>query len=66
MAKYEDYLPGGELYTGTEEAVIEEAITDAGDQQTIREESTPVEIDWKTRYENMEVAFSRQGQQMGD
>ena len=66
MAKYEDYLPGGPLYTGSEEAVIEEAITNAGDQQAIREESTPEVVNWEDRYKNLEVAYSRQGQQMGD
>jgi hypothetical protein len=57
MAKYEDYI--------VEEIIIEDEIVDAGAQQEDREEST-LEINWEKRYTDMEVAFSQQGQQMGD
>lgn len=64
MAKYEDYLPGGSKYTGPEE-VLEKEIEEAEVQQEERV-STPVDIDWEKRYTDLEVAYSRQGQQMGD
>jgi len=64
MAKYEDYLPGGPKYTGPEE-VLEEEIGEAEVQQEERV-STPVDVDWEKRYTDLEVAYSRQGQQMGD
>lgn len=57
MAKFEDYVK--------EETVIEEEIVDATSQQEDREESTP-EVDWEKRYNDMEVAFSNQGNMMGD
>jgi len=64
MARYEDYLPGGKNYTGPEE-VLGEEIEAAGEQQEERV-STPVDVDWEKRYNDLEVAYSRQGQQMGD
>ncbi len=64
MATYEDYLPGGSKYTGPEE-VLETEIEAAEVQQEERV-STPVDVDWEKRYTDLEVAYSRQGQQMGD
>lgn len=65
MAKYTDYLPGGPKYKGPEEAPIEEEVKQAAEQQEDREESTP-EVDWQKRYKDLEVAYSRQGQQIGE
>ena len=65
MAKIEDYLPEGKNYSGPEVEVITDEIEDASKQQEDREKSTP-EINWEKRYKDMEVAYSRQGQQMGD
>ena len=64
MAKYEDYLPGGSKYTGPEE-VLDTEIEAAEIQQEVRV-TTPVDVDWEKRYADLEVAYSRQGQQMGD
>jgi len=65
MAKYEDYLPGGSKYTGPEVTGVDAEIEAAKDQQEERKTSTP-EVDWEKRYKDLEVAYSRQGQQMGD
>lgn len=65
MANYEDFLPGGKEYSGPEVAVIESEIADASEQQEDRETSTP-DTDWQKRYKDLEVAYSRQGQTMGD
>ena len=65
MAKYEDFLPGGKDYSGTEEDVIKEEIEDASAQQEDREESTP-DSNWEKRYKDLEVAYSRQGQTVGE
>jgi hypothetical protein len=60
MAKYEDYVKKmQEEQSGTEE------IDQAAAQQEERQVSTP-DVDWQKRYEDLEVAYSRQGQQMGD
>lgn len=64
MAKYEDYLPGGSKYTGPEE-ILETEIEEAEVQKEVRD-TTPVDVDWEKRYSDLEVAYSRQGQQMGD
>jgi len=64
MAKYEDYLPGGKLYTGPEEILDTEI--EAAEVQQEERVSTPVDVDWEKRYNDLEVAYSRQGQQMGD
>lgn len=65
MAEYKDYLPGGKFYTGPE-VVVDKEIKDAGKQQEERKTSTPDNIDWEDRYNNLNQAFSRQGQQIGD
>jgi len=60
MAKYEDFLKKAqEENTGTEE------IEQASQQQEERQTSTPAQ-NWEQRYKDMEVAYSRQGQQMGE
>ena len=64
MAKYEDFLPGGSRYTGPEVTGVDAEIESAQAQQEERL-STP-DINWEERYKNLEVAYSRQGQQMGD
>ncbi len=65
MAKYADYLPGGEKYTGPEVEPEEVEIVEAKEQQEERETSTP-EINWQKRYEDLEKFTSQQGQQMGE
>jgi hypothetical protein len=60
MAKYEDYVKKAQ-----EEQVGTDEIDQAAAQQEEREVSTP-EVNWQKRYEDLEVAYSRQGQQMGD
>jgi hypothetical protein len=60
MAKYEDYVKKQQ-----EETQVQEEIDAAAVQQEVRESTTP-EINWQKRYEDLEVAYSRQGQQMGD
>jgi len=66
MAEIKDYLPGGKLYKGPEVDVLDEQIEEAGKQQEEREASTPDNVDWQKRYKDLEVAYSRQGQQIGD
>jgi len=58
MANYADYLK-------PEEKLLDKEINAAGNQQETREESTP-EVDWEKRYNDLNVAYSRQGQQVGD
>lgn len=60
MAKYEDYVKAR-----SEEAQVEEELTEAAQQQETRETTVP-EVDWEKRYKDLEVAYSRQGQQIGD
>jgi hypothetical protein len=62
MAKWEDYK---HLARPTEENVIEAEVAAAAEQQETREESTP-DVDWQKRYKDLEVEYSRQGQQVGD
>lgn len=59
MARYEDYVK--DVGNVTE---VSEEIDDAARQQEVRKD-TPAP-DWEKRYNDLEVAFSRQGQQMGD
>lgn len=65
MAKYEDYAHLAAQVRPEENAVNAE-IVDASSQQEDRQESTPDRTDWEKRYKDMEVAYSRQGQQLGD
>ena len=65
MSNYADYLPGGSMYQGPEQAVVEDEIEAAQYQQTERKEA-PVQVNWEDRYKNLEQAFSKQGQQIGD
>jgi len=60
MAKYEDYAKARDP-----EAIAAKEIEDAAAQQATREE-TPPDTDWQKRYKDLEVAYSRQGQQIGD
>lgn len=60
MAKYEDYVKARDP-----EAIAAKEIEEAAAQQATREE-TPPETDWQKRYKDLEVAYSRQGQQIGD
>jgi hypothetical protein len=60
MAKYEDYVKKMQ-----EEAAGTDEIDQAAAQQEERKSSTP-DVDWQKRYEDLEVAYSQQGQQMGD
>ena len=60
--KYEDYA---HLAKPQEEKVDEE-ISEAQQQQEDRQESTPDLTDWEKRYKDLEVAYSRQGQQIGE
>ena len=62
MAKYEDYVKKAaeEQQSGTD-AEIQQAQV----QQEERQTSTP-DTNWEERYNELEVAYSRQGQQMGD
>lgn len=64
MAEYKDYLPGGSKYTGPE-VVVDKEIDEAEKQQKERKDSTS-EVNWEDRYKNLEQAFSKQGQQIGD
>ena len=60
MAKYEDYAKARDP-----EAIAAKEIEDAAAQQATRDE-TPPDTDWQKRYKDLEVAYSRQGQQIGD
>jgi hypothetical protein len=60
--KYEDYA---HLAKPQEEKVDKE-ISEAQRQQEDRQESTPDTTDWEKRYKDLEVAYSRQGQQIGE
>jgi len=51
MAKYEDYLPGGKLYTGPEEILDTEI--EAAEIQKEERDSTPVDVDWEKRYNDL-------------
>jgi len=69
MANYEDYLPGGKNYVGEEEpSKVDKEIVDAAAQTEERTSSTPEEqaTDWRTKYEEMNKAFSRQGNLVGE
>ena len=60
MAKYEDYVKSSDP-----EVIAQEEIDEAAQQQEAREDK-PVDTDWEKRYKDLEVAYSRQGQTMGD
>ncbi len=64
MARYEDYAHLAQVQP--EENAVNAEIVDAGQQQESRQEDTPNVVDWEKRYKDMEVAYSRQGQQLGD
>ncbi len=59
MAKYEEYAK-----KVSEETVVEKELKEAADQQEERKVSTP--DNWEKRYKDLEVAYSQQGQQIGD
>lgn len=61
MAKFEDY----QKTPSPEEDKLDAEVVDAANQQEERVVSTP-DTDWEKRYKDLEVAFSRQGEQMGD
>ncbi|KKK75751.1 hypothetical protein LCGC14_2870570, partial [marine sediment metagenome] len=61
MAKYEDYKKKAEQ----EENKIDVEVEVAAVQQEERIVSTP-DVDWQKRYEALEIAHSRQGNQLGD
>jgi len=61
MAKYEDYVKP----TAPEEAKIDAEVVVASQQQEIRATEEPV-VDWEKRYADLEVAYSRQGNQLGE
>jgi len=63
MAKYEDYVHLAQK--SNEENAVDNEIIQASEQQEERETSTP-DTDWQKRYKDLEVAYSRQGQQLGD
>lgn len=58
--KYEDYK-----HLAQPEETVDNEIRDASQQQEDRQESTP-NVDWEKRYKDLEVAYSRQGQQIGE
>ena len=60
MAKYEDYVK-----KDSEEVKIDAEVVDASKQQEERTVSTP-DVDWKKRYDDLEISYSRQGNQLGD
>ena len=62
MAKYEDYVKKA---AEEKESGTDAEIQQAQEQQEERQTSTP-DTNWEERYNALEVAFSRQGQQMGD
>ena len=59
--KYEDYAN----LARPQEETVEKEINEAAEQQEDRQESTP-DVDWQKRYKDLEVAYSRQGQQIGE
>ncbi len=60
MATYEEYAKAR-----SPEVKQEEEIEEAKEQQEERQISTP-DVNWEKRYKDLEVAYSRQGQQVGD
>lgn len=61
MAKYEDYVKKAT----PEEEKLDEEVAKAAEQQEERVVSTP-DVDWQKRYDDLEIAYSRQGNQLGD
>lgn len=65
MAKFEDYLPGGNNDPQPQAGGIDAEINQAQSDQVARQnDATPV--DWETRFKNLEVHNSQQAQQLGD
>lgn len=65
MAKFENYLPGGDNDPNAPVGGIDAEITDAQkDQQARKDDATPV--DWEERYKNLEVLNSQQAQTVGE
>ena len=62
MADINDYLPGGK---NNPEGGIEDELKDSEEQRKKRQEASTPEVDWKTRYEELEVHNSRQAQDLG-
>lgn len=63
MAKYEDYLPGGEK-SQTKPDGIDEELKDAESQQQARQDDS-TSVDWEERYKNLEKLNSQQAQYLG-
>ena len=61
MAKYEDYVK----QDSPEEKKLDAEVVVASQQQEVRVTETPV-VDWEKRYADLEVAYSRQGNQLGE
>jgi hypothetical protein len=64
MAKFEDYLPGGN--SDPAGGTIEAEIGDAGQQQQARQDASTPAIDWQQRYTELEKLNSRQAQTLGE
>ena len=60
MAKYEDFVKAR-----SEENKVETELAEAAQQQETRETTVPV-VDWERRYKDLEVAYSQQGNQIGE
>lgn len=66
MAKFEDYLPGGEKDPNAPAEGIEGEIQDAANQQEARQDGATPPIDWEQRYKELEKLNSRQAQTLGE
>ncbi len=65
MAKFEDYLPGGESDPTALEGGIDDEIKSADDDQLKRDENA-TSVDWEERYKNLEKLNSQQAQTVGE
>ena len=65
MAKFEDYLPGGDSDPNAPAGGLDAEITDAQKDQQAREENATA-VDWEERYKNLEVLNSQQAQTVGE
>lgn len=65
MAKFEDYLPGGEADPNPQTKELEEEVKTADAKQEERKTSTP-ETDWENKYKELEKFTSQQGNVVGD
>ena len=60
--KWEDYK---HLHAPTEEDKLDKEIKEAQQQEQARKEAAH-DVDWEKRYKDLEIAYSRQGQQIGE